>query len=171
MLVVSNSILDFSMLGANKNQSIHEVLTNLHHLDKHRPYGGLSMIFAGDLKQLGKVWKKRDLLCNYSLIEPVRDPFIFKAATIHSRSRAAGKIWDLFENFHLTEKVRSAGDLYFSHLCDRVGYNTLTSSDIEFLKSRDIPCLMEEDPENFKQGKVWYLLSINNNLAYLRLPT
>ena len=54
-LFVLNSILDFSMLGANKNQSIHEVLTNLHHLDKHRPYGGLSMIFAGDLKQLGKV--------------------------------------------------------------------------------------------------------------------
>jgi hypothetical protein len=34
----------------------------------------------------------------------------------------------------LTEKVRSAGDIYFSRLCDRIGYNTLTSSDIEFLK-------------------------------------
>ena len=44
----------FSMVGANKNQSIHELLTNFHHLDKHKPYGGLSMIFAGDLKQLGK---------------------------------------------------------------------------------------------------------------------
>ena len=90
---------------------------------------------------------------------------------IHSRSRAAGNVWDLFENFHLTEKVRSAGDQYFSHLCDRVGYNTLTSTDIEFLKSRDKPCLMEEDPENFKQGKVCYLLNIFNNLTYLRLPT
>lgn len=46
--------LNFSMLGANKNQSIHEVLSNLRHLDKHKPYGGLSLIFAGDLKQLGK---------------------------------------------------------------------------------------------------------------------
>ena len=55
------------MVGANKNQSIHEVLTNLNHLDKHRPYGGLSMIYTGDLKQL----------------EPVRDPFIFKGANIH----------------------------------------------------------------------------------------
>ena len=43
------------MLGANKNQSIHEVLTQLNHLDKHRAYGGLSMIFGGDLKQLGTV--------------------------------------------------------------------------------------------------------------------
>lgn len=41
------------MVGANKNQSIHEVLTDLLHLDKHKPYGGLSLIFAGDLKQLG----------------------------------------------------------------------------------------------------------------------
>jgi uncharacterized protein YejL (UPF0352 family) len=41
------------MVGANKNQSIHELLSNLHHLDKHKAYGGLSMIFAGDLKQLG----------------------------------------------------------------------------------------------------------------------
>jgi hypothetical protein len=47
------------MLGANKNQSIHEVLTNLRHLDKHNPYGCLIMIFAGDLKQLGKAEKKR----------------------------------------------------------------------------------------------------------------
>lgn len=47
------------MLGANKNQSIHEVLTNLRHLDKHKPYGGLSMVFAGDLKQLGKRDRKR----------------------------------------------------------------------------------------------------------------
>ena len=43
------------MVGANKNQSIHEVLPNLNHLDKHKPYGGLSIVFTGDLKQLGKV--------------------------------------------------------------------------------------------------------------------
>lgn len=68
----------------------------------------------------------------------------------------------------MTEKVRSAGDIYFSRLCDRIGYNTLTLSDIEFLKSRDIPCLMEEDPENFKQGKVLYAVIITDNLANLR---
>ena len=45
----------YSMLGTNKNQTIHEVLTNLNHLDNHKPYGGLSMIFTGDLKQLGNV--------------------------------------------------------------------------------------------------------------------
>jgi hypothetical protein len=42
------------MLGANKNQSIHEILTSIDNLDRHKPYGGLSMIFTGDLKQLGK---------------------------------------------------------------------------------------------------------------------
>ena len=156
------------MLGANKNQSIHEVLSNLHHLDKHKPYGGLSLILAGDLKQLGKWEKQRVSFFSYSFIEPVKDRFIFKPPSIHGRSRAAGTFWDLFQNFHLTEKVRSAGDIYFSRLCDRIGYNTLTSSDIEFLKKRDVPCPMEEDPENFKQGKVYYVINITANLLYFR---
>ena len=73
------------MLGANKNQSIHEVLSNLRHLDQHKPYGGLSLVFAGDLKQLGK---KKQMVPNfiYSFIEPVKDRFIFKPASIHGRS-------------------------------------------------------------------------------------
>ena len=57
-------------------------------------------------------------------------------------------------NFHLTQKVRSAQDEHFSRLCDRIGYNTLTLADFEFIKKRDIPCVDEDDPENFKQGKV-----------------
>ena len=56
------SILSYySMLGTNKNQTIHEVLTNLNHLDNHKPYGGLSMIFTGDLKQLGNVLFKKTI--------------------------------------------------------------------------------------------------------------
>ena len=90
----------------------------------------------------------------------------------HGRSRAAENIWNLFKNFHLTEKVRSAGDLYFSQLCDRIGFNTITSNDIEFLKSRDIPCLLENDPENFKQGKVCRVLNfVVNTITNLRLHT
>jgi hypothetical protein len=77
----------------------------------------------------------------------------------------------LFQNFHLTEKVRSAGDLYFSELCDRIGFNTITSKDVDFIKSRDIPCLLENDPENFKQGKVCSFLNITANSTYLRLHT
>ena len=141
------------MLGANKNQTIHELLTNMNHLDKHKPYGGLSMIFTGDLKQLGNLCNGSNDL-NFFFIEPVKDRFIFKLPSIHGRSRAAGNIWDNFQNFHLTQKVRSAGDPYFSELCDRIGYNTITNKDVEFLKSRDIPCPLENDPENFKQGKV-----------------
>ncbi len=105
---------------------------------------------------------------SYSFIEPVKDRFIFKPASIHGRSRAAGTFWELFQNFHLTEKVRSAGDIYFSRLCDRIGYITLTSSDVEFLKLRDIPCPMEEDPESFKQGKVYYVINTPANISYSR---
>ena len=60
----------------------------------------------------------------------------------------------------MTEKVRSAGDVHFSELCDRIGFNTITATDIEFLKSRDIPCELENDPENFKQGKVNYITCV-----------
>ena len=55
---------------------------------------------------------------------------------------------------HLTEKVRSAGDKEFSALYDRVGFNNITYQDIDFLKRRDIPCPLENDPESFKLGKV-----------------
>jgi|TARA_B110000977_G_scaffold119558_1_gene154090 hypothetical protein len=48
------------MVGANKNQSIHEVLSNIdrrdvnNNSDRHKPYGGISMVVTGDFKQLGK---------------------------------------------------------------------------------------------------------------------
>ena len=96
--------------------------------------------------------------------EPVLDPFLFKAPSVHGRSRAAENLWKLFTNYHLTEKVRSAEDKEFSSLCDRVGYNNLTLRDIEYLKSRDIPCPYADDPENFKLGKV--LLTIDKSLFY-----
>ena len=41
------------MLGSNRNQTIHEICSQLASLDRHKPYGGLSLLFAGDLKQLG----------------------------------------------------------------------------------------------------------------------
>ena len=66
---------------------------------------------------------------------------------------------NLFENFPLTEKVRSAGDLYFSKLRDRIGFNTITQTDIDSIKSRNIPCLLENDPENFKHGKICRILN------------
>jgi hypothetical protein len=34
------------------------------------------------------------------------------------------------------------------------GHMSLTQNDIDCLKSRDIPCPLENDPANFKQGKV-----------------
>ena len=86
--------------------------------------------------------------------EPVLDRFIFKAPNIHGRIRAAENLWTMFRNINLTEKVRSAGDKEFSNLCDRVGYNELTEKDIQYLKSRDVECPLENDPDNFKLGKV-----------------
>lgn len=120
-------------------------MTSLGNLDRHKAYGGLSVILTGDLKQL----------------EPVKDSFIFKPARIHGRCRAAENLWENFNNYHLTEKIRSAGDLYFSELSDRIGYNTMYEKDIKFIESRDIDCTLETDPENFKKGKVAYIVAEN----------
>lgn len=143
------------MLGTNKNQCIHEIMTSIQGLDKYKPYGNLSVLYTGDFKQLGTECNKPylNIKINY-ILEPVLDPFLFKSPTVHGRSRAAENLWKLFRNYHLTEKVRSAEDKDFSSLCDRVGYNNLTLRDIEYLKSRNIPCPYEDDPENFKLGKV-----------------
>lgn len=140
---------EISMVGSNKNQSIHEVLTSLGHLDRHKPYGGLSVILTGDLKQL----------------DPVKDSFIFKQPRIHGRCRAAENLWGFFQNYHLTEKVRSAGDLFFSELSDRIGYNRLMEEDIKFINSRNIDCPLAKDPENFKKGKVAYIVAENKRRA------
>ena len=45
------------MLGANKNQSMHEILTKIQGLNRHKPFGGLSLLYTGDFKQLGKTKK------------------------------------------------------------------------------------------------------------------
>ena len=140
---------EISMVGSNKNQSIHELLTSLGYLDRHKPYGGLSVILTGDLKQL----------------EPVKDSFIFKPPRIHGRCRAAENLWGCFENYHLTEKIRSAGDLYFSELSDRIGYNTMYEKDVKFIEARDIDCPLAKDPENFKKGKVAYIVAENKQRA------
>ena len=132
---------------------MHEILCQISSLDRHQPYGGLSTLFAGDLKQLGIFFMNTQLF-NIIFLAPVKDPFIFKPPTIHGRSRAAENLWGKYINYHLTEKIRSSDDQYFSSLCDRVGMNECTQEDLSFLKNRDIPCPLAEDPENFKNGKV-----------------
>ena len=84
------------MVGANKNQSIHELLTNMQHLDKHKPYGGLSMIFGGDLKQLGKPEKKR---------VPFKQ-FIFRASSRSFHFQTSKYTWKIKSSRKHMESVR-----------------------------------------------------------------
>ena len=46
--------LILSMLGSNKNQSMHEIFTSISSMDRYKPYGGICMLYTGDFKQLGK---------------------------------------------------------------------------------------------------------------------
>ena len=51
----------FSMLGSNKNQSIHEICTSISSMDRFKPYGGICMLYTGDFKQLGMIEENKKL--------------------------------------------------------------------------------------------------------------
>ena len=51
----------FSMLGSNKNQSIHEICTSISSMDRYKPYGGICMLYTGDFKQLGMIEEEKKL--------------------------------------------------------------------------------------------------------------
>ena len=54
----------FSMLGSNKNQSMHEICTSISSMDRYKPYGGICMLYTGDFKQLGMIEEEKNYLAN-----------------------------------------------------------------------------------------------------------
>ena len=79
------------MVGTNKNQSIHEVLTKLDHLDNHKPYGGLSMILTGDLKQLGNSTITTESLCLTSFFRTSKRCIHFQTSDNPWKIKSSGK--------------------------------------------------------------------------------
>ena len=83
-----------------------------------------------------------------------------------------------FKVYYLAEKMKSSQDIEFSNLCDRVARGRITEEDELFLKSRIQATDTENHNENFKQGKISIIVTVNkkrnlinkNKLAEL-LPT
>ena len=138
-----------SMVGTNKQTAMHLTLQGLAEGPKKNMFmGGKSCIAAGDLRQL----------------PPVQDKYVFEWSNLDGRPSTAPSHWkDNFKIYHLTEKMRCPDDIPFAALCDRVGQNTITLEDEEFLRSRitteDLPC--EELNDNFKSGKVAIITTTN----------
>ena len=63
--------------------------------------------------------------------------------------------------------MRSQKDLKFSELSDRVKVGRLLEEDIEFLKSRVMPCPSENSNENFKEGKVCIIVTTNSKKDFV----
>merc|ERR1712082_440159 len=115
---------------------------------KNRFMGGKSFIAAGDLRQL----------------PPVQDSFIFEKSNLDGRSSVAPCHWDEnFKIYYLTQKMRCPDDIAFAELCDRVGTDTITKEDEDFLNSRIVTTTLptEEDNGNFTSGKVGIIVTTN----------
>ena len=140
---------EISMVGTNKLAAINYQMQALASgPQKNMFMGGKSFIAAGDLRQL----------------PPVQDSFIFEKSNLDGRSSVAPCHWDEnFKIYYLTQKMRCPDDIAFAELCDRVGTNTITQEDENFLKSRivqeTLPC--EQVNENFTSGKVGIIVTTN----------
>ena len=101
---------------------------------------------------LGDLWQ----------LPPIYDNMVTDNNHLDGRPDCAPSHWkEYFRVFYLTEKMRSQKDPYFSSLCDRVGRGTITEDDEDFLKSRIQPTSSEECNENFKNGNLSIIVTVN----------
>ena len=106
---VTHLIIDeISMVSSQVLDLIHNQLCTV--LSNSIPFGGLSILAFGDFYQL----------------QPVKGAYAFQNTML----------WHLFEPFFLLQSVRHATDQVFSDLCKNVRLGSLTSNDINLLKSR-----------------------------------
>ena len=78
--------------------------------------------------------------------------------------QVAENLWkSLFKNIHLTKKVRSQDGSQFSEILTQIGHGKVRENDniFNFLKSRDVPCDLENDFESWKMGEILYIVKDN----------
>ena len=100
----------------------------------------------------------------------VNDRFITEKCTIDNRSVCAPSHWDQnMTIYHLSEKMRCSQDQEFNSICDRVGEGEITQQDEHFFRSRILPTTLEEDNENFKNGKLAIAVTTNRHREQINL--
>ena len=87
---------------------------------------------------------------------------IYDNNNLDGRPDCAPSHWnEHFQIYYLTEKMRSQGDAYFSSLCDRVARGTVDAEDKKYLRSRIQATESEQHNENFKNGKLSIIVTVN----------
>ena len=95
-------------------------------------------------------------------LPPIYDNLITDNNSLDGRPECSPSHWkENFKIFYLTEKMRSQKDPCFSSLCDRVGRGKITDEDEKYLMSRISITEAEKDNENFKNGKISIIVTIN----------
>ena len=90
------------------------------------------------------------------------DNIVTDNSHIDGRPKFAPSHWKInFKIYYLTEKMQSMQDPDFSSLCDRVGRGKITKDDKKFLISRIQTTELENDNEQFKQGKILIIVTTN----------
>ena len=138
---------EISMVGSSKLTKINYRLQEMADAgDKTKFMGGRSMVVSGDVFQL----------------QPIYDGIVLDNSGLDGRiEHAPSHFRENFKIFFLEEKMRSAEDAEFSHLCDRVARGEITQADEDFLKSRVKDTPNEQDNEKFKLGKLSIIVTTN----------
>ena len=135
---------EISMVGSCKFTKINFQLQDI--FCNKQFMGGLSFVAVGDLRQL----------------PPVLDSYIFENNHLDGRPSIAPSHWDeYFRIFYLTDKMRAQKDPEFACICDKVGNGQYTEQDIGYLKKCVRNTESENRNENFKNGKIAYIVTNN----------
>jgi ATP-dependent DNA helicase PIF1 len=140
---------EVSMVRADLLDCI-DVFLRMHGPDSDRPFGGVQMIFVGDLYQLPPVVTSQERVIFSSFYQ---SPYFFSA---HVMESAPLEIIEL-------EKVYRQKDPDFIDLLNRIRNNSLEESDLERLNSRHAPALHPNDPGS--ENGLFISLTATNRIA------
>lgn len=131
---VDTIIIDeISMLRADLLDCI-DIFLRLHGRKKNKPFGGIQMLFIGDLYQLPPVvtYKERDIFKEF-----YKTPYFFDAEVFNKCE---------FE-FLEFEKVYRQQDADFLNILNAIRNNTVTDEDLNKLNKRVMPDFVPQDEE------------------------
>lgn len=134
---------EISMVRADLLDSI-DIFLRKYGKSKSKPFGGIKMVFIGDLYQLPPVLKNRDSSAYFAQYST---PYFFSAHVFSSLD---------MEFVELTKIYRQSDDL-FIEILNKIRNSTVTNDDIEMLNRRVIP--------DFKEDDGYIYLTTTNDLA------
>ncbi|XP_055687292.1 uncharacterized protein LOC129792356 [Lutzomyia longipalpis] len=142
---------EISMVGSNINSKMDNRMRQI--CGVNESYGGKSVIFVGDLKQL----------------KPVKDKYVFEKNLLHTDAEFVdyeerNVLWEEFKYYELTEIMRQKDDLSFTVALNNLANGTMTEDDIKLIQSRQVE---NDDKVPLEAIRLFYyrkhVRSYNNN--------